>query len=83
MTYSIRQITDIFQVNPIIIQVNAILEDFVQLAPASPWSDYPAPAEYGDGHASALFCGTMDGLPTDSVELELFIEKLDLEWDPN
>ncbi len=82
MTYSINKITDIFQLNPIIIQVNAILEDFVQLAPASPWSDYPAPAEYGPGHASALFAGTMDALPSDSIELEVFIEKLDLDWSP-
>ena len=80
---SIKEIVHIDQINPLTIHVHAILEDFVLLAPASPWSDYPAPAEYGDGHASALFCGTMDGLPTDSVELELFIEKLDLEWDPN
>ena len=82
MTYSIRQITDIFQVNPIIIQVNAILEDFVQLAPASPWSDYPAPAEYGPGHGTAMFIGSLNCLPTDTRELEDFLEELDLDWAP-
>ena len=61
MTYSINKITDIFQLNPIIIQVNAI-EDFVQLA-RPVMERLPCPAEYGPGHASALFAGTMDALP--------------------
>ena len=79
---SIKEIVHIDQLNPLTIHVHAILEDFVLLAPASPWSDYPAPAEYGPGHGTAMFIGSLDCLPTGKRELEDFIEELDLDWAP-
>ena len=57
---SIKEIVHIDQINPLTIHVHAILEDFTLLAPASPWSDYPSPAEYGPGHGTAMFIGSLE-----------------------
>ena len=46
MTYSISKILEV-HIDDSRCTVTAILEDMVQVSPASSWSDPPQPAEYG------------------------------------
>ena len=82
MTHSISKILEV-HIDDSRCTVTAILEDMVQVSPASSWSDPPQPAEYGPATCIGGFDLDDYILPPqlEGRPMELFCESIDMDWE--
>lgn len=82
MTHSISKILEVY-IDDTRCTVTAILEDMVQVSPASSWSDPPQPAEYGPATCIGGFDLDDYVLPAqlEGRPMELFCESIDMDWE--
>lgn len=82
MSYSISKIIEVF-IDDNHCEVTAVIEDMVQVRPASSWSDPPEPAEYGPATCMGGFSIHDYVLPADHYgsAMECLCESVDMGWE--
>ena len=82
MSHSISKILEV-HIDDDCCTVTAIIEDMVQISPASSWGDPPHPAEYGPATCIGGFDINDYVLPAEleGRAMELLCESIDMGWE--